>query len=57
MTWQEVSRILDNEIKRNTELRIASQDLDLSNIKRRSDNQTDNTNDTKDTNNGKKTRH
>lgn len=38
MTWQEVSRILDDEIKRNTESRIASQDMDLrSLLKQKSD--------------------
>lgn len=50
MTWQEISHILDNEIKRNTEARIASQDLDLSNLKRKSDTQ-------KDKDNGKEKSH
>ena len=54
-TWQQISRILDSEIKRNTEARIASQDMDLSSVlKQKSESEKDIN---KETNNGKKSQH
>lgn len=55
MTWQEVSRILDNEIKRNTEARVASQDMDLRSLLKQKSNTTNNT--SKDKHNAKAHKH